>query len=473
MSVGMASLIKQFPLTGAIILVVDDTPENIVQLRLVLNAAGSQVIAADSIEAARDKLAELTPHLILLDIVLPEGDGITFCREIKSNPGYGNTPILFLSGLSAPEDKLRAFVAGGADYISKPFVPAEVLARVYHQYRMVCASQALLREKEELQRRNVQLQVARQETSHIFSTLADQLRGMLLDGKYLLQDRIGAGGFSVVYRATQISLARQVAVKVLHPFEPSRREQRMHRLQQEIKAAARVHHPNVVEIIDAQISSDGIPYMAMELLVGHCLSDELQPGLPMPLHRCLQIAIPVCAAIAEAHRVGVVHRDIKPANIFLHAGPSADIPKILDFGLAKVQQEDSGQYARITQRGDLAGTLFYMSPEQIAGDMIDGSTDVYSIGVTLYELLTGQLPGDCGSEGFISLLRSHQKRPNVPPSAVNPLLPRELDDVLLRTLHHDPRLRPSAHELRQALVQTAATYGEPRRASSISAPGPS
>jgi serine/threonine protein kinase len=402
--------------------------------------------------------------------MLPDGNGIEFCKEIKSSPGYGDTPILFLSGLSEPEDKVRAFVAGGSDYIAKPFVPSEVLARVYHHYRIVCASQALMREKEELQRRNRQLQAARQETCHIFSALADQLRGKLLDNKYLLQERIGTGGFSVVYRATQVPLSRQVAVKVLHPVEASRREQRMHRFQQEIKAAARVHHPNVVEIIDAQLSSDGIPYLVMELLVGHSLSDELQPALPLPLLRCLQIAIPVTAALVEAHRVGVLHRDIKPANIFLHAGSGGDIPKILDFGLAKVQQEDSGEYVRVTQRGDLAGTLYYMSPEQITGEAVGVSSDVYSLGVTLYEMLTGQLPGDLGSEGLAAILRSYQRRPSVPPSAMNSQLPPDLDDVLLRALQLDPRLRPSMQELKQALSRVAVAHGEPRRPSSVSAP---
>lgn len=470
MLVSLDSLARKFPLTDAVILVVDDTADNILQLRIVLGAAGAHIIGAASIDEARDRLADQTPHIILLDIILPEGDGISFCRELRTNPGYEDIPFLFLSGLSGPEDKIQAFMAGAADYIAKPFVPAEVLARVYHHYCMVCGKRALLREKEDLQRRNVQLQAARRETSDVASVFADQLRNKCLDGKYLIQERIGAGGFSSVYRATQIPLSRQVAVKILHPFEQSQHEKRMQRFHEEIRAAARVHHPNVVEIIDAQLSSEGLPYLVMELLIGHGLSDELQPGVPMPVLRCLQIAIPVCAALMEAHRVGVVHRDIKPANIFLHAGPIGDVPKILDFGIAKVQQDDSGQYARITQRGDLAGTLYYMSPEQFSGGAISSSTDVYSLGVTLYEMLTGQLPGGQDGDGLIPLVPYHGRRPIVPPSLFSSQLPKDLDDVLLRTLNQDPRLRPSLQELQQALMRAAKALAEPRRASSVSAP---
>lgn len=311
MPASIAELAQQFSLQGAVILLVDDNPATAKYLHLVLQIAGAQVVGAESIAAAWERLTAQTPHVILLDIVLPDGDGILFCKELKSHERLQNIPVLFITGVSDTEDKVQAYVAGGSDYIVKPFIPAEVLARVSHHYRMACANRMLQLEKEELARRNIQLQQSRQETSNVFSALADQLVGKVLDGKYLLQARIGTGGFAVVYRALHTPLSRQVAVKVLHPFEPRRRTQRLHRFQQEITAAALVQHPNVVEIIDAQVSGDGLPYLVMELLVGHSLSEELQPGTPLPLRRGLDIAIALCDVLVAAERVGVVHRDTR------------------------------------------------------------------------------------------------------------------------------------------------------------------
>jgi len=462
MPVSIAALVKQFPLQGAAILLVDDNPATAKYLHLVLQIAGAQVIGAESIAAAWERLTEQTPHVILLDIVLPDGDGILLCKELKSHERLRNIPVLFITGVSDTEDKVQAYIAGGSDYIVKPFIPAEVLARVSHHYRMACANRMLQLEKEELARRNIQLQQARQETSNVFSALADQLVGKALDGKYLLQERIGTGGFAVVYRALHTPLSRQVAVKVLHPFEPRRRTQRLHRFQQEITAAALVHHPNVVEIIDAQISGDGLPYLVMELLVGHSLSEELQPGTPLPLRRGLELAIAMCDVLVAAERVGVVHRDIKPSNIFIHHGPAGPTPKLLDFGLAKVLQEDGVQRGQITQRGDLAGTLLYMSPEQLSGDATDARTDIYSLGVTLYELFTGQSPGEGAGDSLIAALRNQVVQPRQPPSRLNPRIPPELDALLLRTLEQQASLRPNASELLQALRDLGAALPDPR-----------
>ncbi|HNN94476.1 MAG TPA: protein kinase [Pseudomonadota bacterium] len=462
MSASIAALAKQFSLQGAVILLIDDNPATAKYLHLVLQIAGAQVIGAESIAAAWERLTEQTPHVILLDIVLPDGDGIMLCKELKNHDRLKNIPILFITGVSDTEDKVQAYIAGGADYIVKPFIPAEVLARVSHHYRMACANRILQMEKEELSRRNIQLQQARQETSNVFSALADQLLGKTLDGKYLLQERIGTGGFAVVYRALHSPLSRQVAVKVLHPFEQRRRAQRLHRFRQEITAAALVQHPNVVEIIDAQVSGDGLPYLVMELLTGHSLSEELQPGTPLPLRRCLDLGIAMSDVLVMAERVGVLHRDIKPSNIFIHQGPAGPTPKLLDFGLAKVLQEDSGQRGQITQRGDLAGTLLYMSPEQLSGDATDPRTDIYSLGVTLYELCTGQSPGEGSSESLLAALRNQMVQPREPPSRINPRLPPELDAVLLRTLNQQASQRPSAAELLQALRKLAASLPDPR-----------
>lgn len=451
MTVSLNVLVEKFPLHGAVVLVVDDTPANILHLRRLLSSAGAEVIAAEHVEDARQLLALRRPHVILLDVMLPDIDGFTFCRELKSQSMYADIPILFISSLIETTDIITAFSVGASDYITKPFIPAEVMARVFQQYRTVCVTKALHDEKEELQRRNRQLAAARQATCDIFSAFSEQLCGKELDGKYLLHERIGAGGFAVVYRATHNSLGRQVAVKVLRPFEPARRAQRMQRFAQEITAVARVVHPNVVEIIDAQVSSDGIPYLVMELLRGRPLSDDLRPQQPLALSRTLHIALPICAALVEAHRVGVVHRDIKPPNIFLHQASAGEQPKILDFGIAKILEEGGDRPARVTQAGDWSGTIGYIAPEQLLGRVIDGRADVYSLGVTLYEMLTGHLPYDGQADGLWGLLQSAQPAAVPRPSQLNPLLPVELDDLLMATLQVDLEQRPRADRVLQAL----------------------
>jgi serine/threonine protein kinase len=215
-------------------------------------------------------------------------------------------------------DKLKAFSVGGADFVAKPFEPAEVLARVSHHYKMQRMRQALQSEKELLAKMNAELQVARQETADVFGVMADQMRGKVLDGKYMLEEKIGSGGFAVVYKARHLLLQKHVAVKVLRPANPQRAASRLRRFHQEVTSTSRIRHPNVTMVLDAATSSDGITYLVMELLSGHPLSDELRPKVPLPVARCVQIIYLVCDVLAEAHAVGVLHRDIKPANIFLH-----------------------------------------------------------------------------------------------------------------------------------------------------------
>ncbi len=306
---------NKFAIPGAVILTVDDTPENLRLLRSMLNSVGSRVLQADSAEAARQQLAVTTPDVILLDIVMPGTDGITLCQEIKTNPRLAHIPIIFLSGLSDTMDKIKAFSVGGADYVSKPFEPVEVLARVSHHYKMLRMQQALQSEKALLSRMNDELLLARQETAQVFGAMAEQLRGKLLDNKYLLEEILGSGGFATVYKARQLSLQRMVAVKILRPVNPERAEKRLRRFQQEATSATRIHHPNVIAVFDAAISQDGISYLVLELLDGQPLSDLLRPQRPLSMERCIQITIPVCEVLVEAHRVGVLHRDIKPSRV--------------------------------------------------------------------------------------------------------------------------------------------------------------
>ncbi len=451
--IDLSTVVSLFSMPDAVILIVDDMLENVQLLHAVLSMIGCKVLEADSVKAARAHLAATLPDLILLDVVMPGTDGFTFCQELKKNPRYADIPVIFLSGSSAAMDKLKAFSIGGADYVSKPFEPAEVLARVNHHYKMMRMRQALLHEKELLAKMNAELLMARQETADLFEVMSDQLRGKLLDGKYLLEEKIGAGGFAVVYRARQLALQRLVAVKVIRPGNPERAAIRLHRFRQEVTSAARIRHPNVTTVLDAATSPDGITYLVMELLDGHPLSEELREHNSLPLSRCLEIIIPVCEALAEAHAVGVLHRDIKPANIFLHREHGAEIVKVLDFGIAKLTDAVSILGAAATLGGELLGTLSYMSPEQMSGEACDGRTDVYSLGITLYEMLTGQVPFPTLGEASIRTLIAQLSHPPIPPSMHNPEIPELVDQCVLSVLCKDPAGRPTATEFAKQLLE--------------------
>lgn len=443
-----------FAMPGAVILTVDDAPQNLRLLRVVLSRSGAQVLEAGSVEAARKHLATTLPDIILLDVLMPGTDGFTLCQELKADLRLAHIPVIFLSGLTDAMDKVKAFRVGGADYISKPFEPIEVLARVSHHYRMLRMQQALQNEKMLLAKMNDDLITARQETADVFGAMADQMRGQLLNGKYLLDEVIGHGGFAVVYRAHQLSTQRNVAVKILRPTAHA--EKKLHRFRQEAISASRVRHPNVTVVLDAAISSYDIFYLVMELLKGRPLIDYMKSQCPLPLERCIQIIVPVYQVLSTAHSVGVLHRDIKPANIFLHREGGREIVKVLDFGIAQLTDDARAQRGTATN-GDVAGTLYYMSPEQMSGDSCDGRTDVYSAGVMLYEMLTGRLPLLDYHQPVIEASRPHLLKKPLPPSSLNPAVPPAIDAVVLAALSKESTQRPTAIEFLQELLGVSRT----------------
>lgn len=457
----LSSLSSLFPLEGAVVLVVDDVVENTRQLKFLLSAVGCQVIEATSAQAARAVLKHTVPDVILLDIMMPDTDGMTLCEEWRRETRFADVQVIFISGLTDATDKVRAFAIGGSDFVTKPFEPTEVLARVSHLFRMRRMHLALLAEREELLRLNRQLQRARQETVEVFELLAEQLQGKVLSDKYRLEERIGTGGSAIVYRATHLQLQRSVAVKVLRPAGISRSAQLMKRFSREATSSARIHHPNVVAVLDADVTADGLPYLVMELLSGQALCDVLQPGVPLSAARTLEILIPICSAISHAHSVGIVHRDIKPANIFLHREGNREVVKLLDFGIAQFFDTSEESEPRFRSREELVGTLCYMSPEQMDGSLCDGKCDVYGLGVTLYELLTGQLPFPCGRDATLAALRKQMAGPIRVPSALCPALSPAIDRMVIALLSVDPTQRPTAEELLSQLLALVHPIPDP------------
>ena len=294
-----------------------------------------------------------------------------------------------------------------------------------------------------------------------------ELGGSVLGGKYKILRKIGSGGIGVVYAAEHTSLGHEVAVKVLRGAA-AKDGSEIARLRREAYIQANVDHPNVVRVLDLDQMPDGSIYVVMERLVGRSLADKLTrdhvvaPGLAIP------VFIGVCRALGAAHAKGVVHRDLKPGNVFILAEASGAVTperiKVLDFGMSKLHTAES-----LTQAGYTLGTPEYMAPEQCIGAPVEPRTDLYALGVLMYEALTGELP--ISSPSRRELLDLHQRQVPTPMRLKRPDLPipEELDRAVMMCLKKKVHDRPAnAHALEQMLAAIPleglpVEYGNVRR----------
>ncbi|MBI4853268.1 MAG: protein kinase [Acidobacteria bacterium] len=309
-------------------------------------------------------------------------------------------------------------------------------------------NEELNKKNEELIKSKEELIQSNQKVEAIFSALSDLLPGTVLDNKYRLEDKIGSGGFGIVFRATHLNLNRDVAIKVFRPIDNNVTLEALERFQMEGASACRVNHPNAISILDSGITSTGIPYLVMELLKGYTLSAELRRKRYLSTTRCAEILLPVCNALSKAHAAGIIHRDIKPDNIFLHKDASGEVVKVLDFGIAKLLGDAASTKNRtLTEAGSIVGTPNYMAPERLSHKPYDGKADVYSVGIMLYEMLLGYTPFQASKEDFWSIISSHLAE--APPSIVetNPDISKEIEDIVFQALSKDPKDRPTAKEL--------------------------
>lgn len=260
----------------------------------------------------------------------------------------------------------------------------------------------------------------------------------MLAGKYRLDRILGMGGMGAVFDAENTWLTRRVAVKVMHP-DVSRDQALVERFLREARAAARVHHPNVVDVLDLGQDADGTLFIVQEFLPGTDLEHLMRDRGPLPPREALEIIVPVMSALIAAHRSGILHRDVKPANVLLANSPGGGVvPKLLDFGIAKVQESVASK--DLTQTGVALGTVHYFSPEQAAGARdVDAQTDVWALAVMLYEMLSGRCPweGETVNQIFAAVLTAE-----VPPiQSIAPNVPDALAAVIMRALERDRTVR--------------------------------
>src|SRR3954464_11912968 len=252
----------------------------------------------------------------------------------------------------------------------------------------------------------------------------------VIAGRYELVELVGTGGMSSVYKAHDRLLERNVALKILHPHYGDD-EEYVERFRREARAVAQMSHPNIVTVIDRG-EDDGQQFIVFEYVDGENLKQHVERSGPLPARRAVELALAIADALAFAHEHGLVHRDVKPQNVLLNGDGET---KVTDFGIARSLDVEHG----VTQTGTVMGTSNYLSPEQAGGHSVTPATDVYSLGIVLYELLTAEVPFP--GENFVAVAMKHLNEP--PPDVLErrPDVPMRLAAAIDRALAKDPEQR--------------------------------
>lgn len=304
---------------------------------------------------------------------------------------------------------------------------------------------------------------------------ADEHIGKTVANKYRIEQMIGEGGMGKVYKATQLALDKPVVLKVLRQALLSD-ERTVARFQREAKAASRLNHPNSISVLDFGQADDGAMYIAMEYVQGKDLHHILSREWPLPEARVIRVMSQVLSALADAHSAGVIHRDLKPENIMVEQRRGeADFVKVLDFGIAKIVDGTNDDGPALTRAGFVCGTPEYMSPEQARGAQLDHRSDLYAVGVILYQLTSGLLPFD--SDSAVGFATKHLTEVPPPPTRRRPdaRVSPAMERLIMKALAKNPDDRPqTAEQFRAELLaiekERRAGVGG-RRPGQASAPG--
>jgi serine/threonine protein kinase len=301
--------------------------------------------------------------------------------------------------------------------------------------------------------------------------------GMIIRNKYQIIERIGIGGMGLVYRGRHLTFNELCAIKIVND-DIAGNANFLKRFQTEAIVTRKLRHPNAVRVDDFDYTEDGRHFIVMELVEGKNVSEVLQKEGTLAVPRAIRIARQVGQAIGMAHKLGIVHRDLKPANIILTTDEQGqEIAKVLDFGIAKLREAAGEERSEMTMTGMVVGTPLYMSPEQFlgkkAGGEVDGRTDIYSLGVVLYQMITAQLPFD--AETPYALMLQHLQGTVRPPHELKPELhiPMALSQLILRAMQKSREQRfQTAEEFVAALDQvTAGSVADEALGAAIPKPG--
>ena len=273
--------------------------------------------------------------------------------------------------------------------------------------------------------------------------------GLRIDNKYLIEAELGSGGMATVYQATRLLIGDSVAIKILHPGQVDN-HQSVERFRREAQAAARLKHTNVVPIYDFGVASDGLVYLVMELVEGKSLRDLLSEQGPLAPRFTAEIITQVCSALEAAHKKNVVHRDIKPDNIVVDATSAGVQVKVLDFGVAWMRDIAASS---LTETGNIVGTPHYMSPEQCLGEEPDPRSDIYSVGVVLFEMLTGVLPFNARTSTAVAIQHVNERPPSL--RTIKSNVPLAVEAVVMRALAKPREQRPQSAALLAAELNGA------------------
>ena len=484
---------------GARILVVDDIEDNRAVLERRLRRQGHDVVCAAGGHAALAMLGRETFDLVLLDVMMPDLDGLEVLERVKSAPATRDIPVIMISALDDVASIVRGIERGAEDYLSKPFDPVLLRARVgacLEKKRLRDAELEYLREVGRVIEAATAVEAGRYESgalaqvarrgdelgrlARVFDGMANQVRarearlreqvealrreigavrdtprdsahrdppalaaGELFANRFEIAEEIGAGGMGMVYRALDRELGEQVALKILRSELVSDAAS-VERFKREIRLARHISSKHVVRTYDIG-ERDGVYFLTMEYVHGITVRELLHTRGRLGVAPTLAIACQLAYSLAAAHEQGVVHRDIKPENLLLDA---SGVLKVMDFGVARPTGAASG----LTEVGLLVGTPSYMAPEQLFGEAFDQRADLYAAGVVLFECLTGRLPFEANSP--VALIARVLRDPAPAPASLDPEIPAGVSEVVQRLLAKDPDDRfASAADLARMLTE--------------------
>ncbi len=473
---------------SAHILVVDDQEDNRTVLERRLTRQGHTVECVSGGHAALSQLQHARFDLVLLDVLMPDLDGLAVLERIKADPKTRDIPVIMISALDDVASVVRCIERGAEDHLPKPFDPVILRARIG-----ACLEKKRLRDVELEYLREVGrvieaataveagtyvggglVEVARRgdelgRLARVFDTMADHVRaretrlkdqvealrreiagatlssrpvlqseapslptGSLLADRYDIQEEIGSGGMGMVYRAIDRELNEQVAIKTLRA-EMLREPGLLDRFKSEIRLARHISNKHVVRTHDIG-ERDGVYYLTMEYVEGITVRSLLDTRGRLAVAPTLAIASQLAQSLVAAHEQGVIHRDIKPQNLLLDAN---GVLKVMDFGVARLRGVSTG----VTEVGQLVGTPQYMAPEQLLGEDFDERVDLFAMGVVLFECLTGRLPFE--GTNVMSIIARLMRDEAPSPSSLNPDVSEDVSALVLRLLSKEPNGRPA------------------------------